>query len=89
MNKTEINYWLKIQEVRKYTISIDKIKKPNKEHEEQTRKIIIAAQIILDNKDILEGGLEIYKRNKILRIAFDYFIKYYISTFKKYRNDNT
>lgn len=86
--KLEREYWLKVQEARKYRIDLEKIVKKDKIREESTRKIIKAAQIALDNKEFLEGGCEMYKRHKMIRITSDFILKYYISTFKKYTNDN-
>ena len=86
--KLEREYWLKIQEARKYRIDLEKIVKKDKIREESTRKIIKASQIALDNREFLEGCCEMYKRHKMIRITSDYILKYYISTFKKYMNDN-
>ena len=86
--KLEREYWLKIQEARKYKIDIERIIKEDKEKQESTRKIIRAAQIALDNKEFLEGGCEMYKRYKLIRLTGDFILKYYISTFKKYMKDS-
>ena len=53
------------------------------------KKIIRAAQIVLENNEILEGVLELYTHNMLLKMGMDLFINYYISTFKKYVKDNT
>ena len=86
--KLEREFWLKIQEARKYKIDLDRIVKEDKIREESTRKIIRAAQIALENKEFLEGGCEMYKRYKMIRLTGDFILKYYISTFKKYMRDN-
>ncbi len=87
--KLEREYWLKVQEARKYKIDIDRIIKENKIKQESTRKIIKAAKIVLENKEILEGGCEMYKRYKVIRMTSDFLLKYYIKTFKKYMPDNS
>ena len=86
--KLEREFWLKIQEARKYKIELDKIVKEDKVREESTRKIIRASQIALENKEFLEGGCEMYKRYKMIRITSDFILKYYISKFKKYMKNN-
>ena len=86
--KLEREYWLKIQEARKYKIDLNMIVKDDKERQESTRKIIRASQIALDNKEFLEGGCEMYKRYRMIRITGDFILKYYISTFKKYMKNN-
>ena len=45
--KVEREYWLKVQEARKYRIDLEKIVKKDKIREESTRKIIKAAQIAI------------------------------------------
>jgi|TARA_Y100000389_G_scaffold187852_1_gene209729 hypothetical protein len=86
--KLEREYWVKIQEARKYRIDLEQIVKKDKIRQESTRKIIKSAQIALDNIEFLEGACEMYKRHKMIRITSDYILKYYISTFKKYMTDN-
>ena len=68
---------------------MEKIQKKNKNKEEKKRKIIRASQIILANDEILEGVLELYTQNMLLKMGMDLFINYYISTFKKYVKDNS
>jgi len=87
-NKLENEFWSKITALRKLNIPLEKIQKNNKAKEEKTRKIIRAAQLVLENDEILEGALELYKKNMILKMGVDLFIKYYISTFKKYIKNN-
>jgi hypothetical protein len=93
MNQKEQNleneYWRKITTLRELNIPIEKIQKKDKNKEEKTRKIIRAAQIVIENNEILEGVLELYKKHMFLKMGIDLFIKYYISTFKKYTKDNS
>lgn len=86
--KLEREFWLKVQEARKYKIDLNMIVKEDKIKQESTRKIIRAAQIGLENKELLEGSCEMYKRYKMIRITSDFILKYYISTFKKYMKNN-
>ena len=85
--KLEKEYWRKIQNVRQYKIDLNMIIKEDKVRQESTRKIIKMAQIILENKELLEGGCEMYKRYKLIRMTSDFILNYYISTFKKYMNN--
>jgi hypothetical protein len=87
--KLENEFWGKITTLRKLNIPLEKIQKKNKDKEEKTRKIIRAAQLVLENDEILEGALELYKKHMFLKMGIDLFIKYYISTFKKYMKDNS
>ena len=93
MNQKEQNleneYWRKITTLRELNIPMGKIQKKDKNKEEKTRKIIRAAQIVIENNEILEGVLELYKKHMFLKMGIDLFIKYYISTFKKYTKDNS
>lgn len=93
MNQKEKNleneFWSKITILKDLNIPLEKIQKRNKNKEEKKRKIIRAAQLVLENDEILEGALELYKKNMILKMGMDLFIKYYISTFKKYMKDNS
>jgi hypothetical protein len=77
-------YWKKVIKLRELVIDIGDIKKNNKIKEEETRKIVKSCQIILANKELLETGLILFKKNRILRFGINLFIKYYITTFKKY-----
>ncbi len=87
--KLENEFWTKIKLLQELSIPLEKIQKQDKNKEEKTRKIIRAAQIVLVNTEILEGVLEIYKKHTLLKWGIDLFIKYYISTFKKYMKDNS
>jgi hypothetical protein len=87
--KLEEEFWNKIQVLQQLNIPMENIQKKDKNKEEKTRKIIRAAQICLNNNEVLEGVLEIYKKHTLLKWGIDLFIKYYISTFKKYMKDNT
>jgi hypothetical protein len=77
-------YWKKVIKIRELVIDIGDIKKNNKIKEEETRTIVRSCQIILENKELLETGLILFKKNRILRFGINLFIKYYITTFKKY-----
>lgn len=89
MNNIENNFWLKIKKVREHPIIIENISEKNKEEEESNKKIILCAQQCLNNKEILEGTCELYKKYKIIRIGTEFVLKYYMSLFKKYmKNDN-
>jgi uncharacterized protein YacL (UPF0231 family) len=87
--RLENEFWKKINNLRQLNIPLEKIQKKNKNKEEKKRKIIRASQIILANDEILEGVLELYTQNMILKMGMDLFINYYISTFKKYVKDNS
>lgn len=87
--RLENEFWKKINNLRELNIPLEKIQKKNKDKEEKKRKIIRASQIILANDEILEGVLELYTQNMILKMGMDLFINYYISTFKKYVKDNS
>ena len=87
-DKYERDFWLKVKEARKYKIDLNKIIKKDKVRQESTRKIIRAAQIGFDNVDLLEGMCEMYRRYRLIRLATDFILKYYITTFKKYMKDN-
>lgn len=87
--RLENEFWKKINNLRQLNIPLEKIQKKNKDKEEKKRKIIRASQIILANDEILEGVLELYTQNMILKMGMDLFINYYISTFKKYVKDNS
>jgi len=87
--RLENEFWNKINNLRQLNIPLEKIQKKNKNKEEKKRKIIRASQIILANDEILEGVLELYTQNMILKMGMDLFINYYISTFKKYVKDNS
>ena len=87
--RLENEFWKKINNLRELNIPLEKIQKKNKDKEEKKRKIIRASQIILANDEILEGVLELYTQNMLLKMGMDLFINYYISTFKKYVKDNS
>ena len=87
--KLENEFWTKIKYLRELNLPLENIQKKNKNKEEKKKKIIRAAQIILANDEILEGVLELYTQNMLLKMGMDLFINYYISTFKKYMKDNT
>ena len=87
--RLENEFWNKINNLRQLNIPLEKIQKKNKNKEEKKRKIIRASQIILENDEILEGVLELYTQNMLLKMGMDLFINYYISTFKKYVKDNS
>ena len=87
--KLENEFWTKIKYLRELNLPLENIQKKNKNKEEKKKKIIRAAQIILANNEILEGVLELYTQNMLLKMGMDLFINYYISTFKKYMKDNT
>ncbi len=87
--RLENEFWKKINNLRELNIPLETIQKKNKDKEEKKRKIIRASQIILANDEILEGVLELYTQNMILKMGMDLFINYYISTFKKYVKDNS
>tara|TARA_B100000242_G_C42644670_1_gene303056 strand:- start:13 stop:303 length:291 start_codon:yes stop_codon:yes gene_type:complete len=87
--RLENEFWNKINNLRQLNIPLEKIQKKNKNKEEKKRKIIRASQIILANDEILEGVLELYTQNMLLKMGMDLFINYYISTFKKYVKDNS
>jgi len=89
MNNIEHNFWLKIKKIREHHIILDNIKEKNKKTEESNKKIILCSQKCLNDKDILKGTCELYKKYKIIRIGTDFVLKYYMSLFKKYmENDN-
>ena len=87
--KLENEFWTKIKYLRELNLPLENIQKKNKNKEEKKKKIIRAAQIVLANNEILEGVLELYTQNMLLKMGMDLFINYYISTFKKYMKDNT
>ncbi len=87
--KLENEFWTKIKYLRELNLPLENIQKKNKNKEEKKKKIIRAAQIVLANDEILEGVLELYTQNMLLKMGMDLFINYYISTFKKYMKDNT
>ena len=87
--KLENEFWTKINYLRELNLPLENIQKKNKNKEEKKKKIIRAAQIVLANDEILEGVLELYTQNMLLKMGMDLFINYYISTFKKYMKDNT
>ena len=87
--KLENEFWGKINHLRELNLPLEKIQKKNKNKEVKKKKIIRAAQIVLENNEILEGVLELYTHNMLLKMGMDLFINYYISTFKKYVKDNT
>ena len=87
--KLENEFWTKIKYLRELNLPLENIQKKNKNKEEKKKKIIRAAQIVLANDEILEGVLELYTQNMLLKMGMDLFINYYTSTFKKYMKDNT
>lgn len=83
----ERDFWLKVKKARGYRVDLERIVKEDKVREESTRKIIKAYQIGLDNKELLEGACEMYKRYRLIRMTADFILNYYISTFKKYMTE--
>ena len=67
--RLENEFWKKINNLRQLNIPLEKIQKKNKDKEEKKKKIIRASQLILANDEILEGVLELYTQNMILKMG--------------------
>tara|TARA_B110000114_G_C14735531_1_gene255020 strand:+ start:227 stop:493 length:267 start_codon:yes stop_codon:yes gene_type:complete len=83
-DKLELEFWLKVKTIRDMNLKVDNIKKEDKKKEAETGKVIKMILICINNKEILEGGLVLYKKNVLLRCAINIFFKYVVKTFKKY-----
>ena len=86
-DKLELDYWLKVKTIRDMNLKVENVINENKKKEEDNRKVVKMIIICINNKDLLEGGLVIYKKNALLRCAMNVFFKYVVKTFKKYNKD--
>lgn len=86
-DKLELDFWLKVKTIRDMNLKVESIVNEDKKKEEDTRKVIKMILICINNKEMLEGGLVLYKKNVLLRCSMNIFFKYVVKTFKKYNND--
>ena len=49
-------------------LKVENVIKENKKKEEDTRKVVKMILICINNKDLLEGGLVLYKKNALLGV---------------------
>ncbi len=85
-DKYELEFWKKVKIIRDLDLKVEQIVKDNKKKQDETRKVIKMILICINNKELLEGGLVLYKKNAVLRCAMNLFFKYILKTFKKYNN---
>jgi hypothetical protein len=79
----ENKFWVLIKKAHKVKFNLDLIKKPNKQKEDDKKKILNTIYISIHNKEILEGCLVLYKKNSLIRLVFNQLLKYYFNAFDK------
>ena len=78
----ELKFLNLIYAARKVTFDINKIVKRDLKKQEDKRKILIAINKIIFDTEIVEAGIIIHRKIKIMRYMTNYFIKYYIKNFE-------
>lgn len=81
-SSSEIKFLNMIYEARKINFDIDKIIKKDNKKQEEKRKILIAINKMIFDKDIVEATMILYRKNKIVKLVFKKFINYYIVNFQ-------
>ncbi len=81
MNHYQI-FWSKIRELKKEKSKYDNRLVPK----EDTRKILRAVDLCLENDEILEGGAHFYQKNGLIRVAVNFIIKYCYQRYQKYQS---
>ena len=87
-SSSEIKFLNMIYEARKINFDINLIIKKDKKKQEEKRKILIAINKMIFDKDIVEATMILYRKNKIVKLVFKKFINYYIVNFQG-NSDNT
>ena len=81
MNNKE-KFWAKIKELQ--------LAKEKYNHrlvsKEDTKKILRAVNLCLENNEILEGGAVMYQKNSLVRLATNFIINYCLQKYRKYSN---
>ena len=79
MNNYE-KFWSKIKELQ--------LAKEKYNHrlvsKEDTKKILRAVNLCLENDEILEGGAVMYQKNSLVRLATNFIINYCLQKYRKY-----
>lgn len=86
-DKYELEFWTKVKIIRDLDLKVEQIVKEDKKKQEDTRKVINMILICINTRELLDGGLVLYKKNALLRCAMNIFFKYILKTFKKYNNN--
>lgn len=79
MNDYE-KFWYKIRELQKVKAHYQS----HLVHKVDTKKILRAVDLCLENDEILEGGALMYQRNSLIRLATNFIIKYCYQRYVKY-----
>jgi|TARA_B110001469_G_C9630805_1_gene315536 hypothetical protein len=81
--KLDDNYWVLIKKAHKVKFDLNLIHKLDKKKEQDKKKVLNAIYIAIHNKEILDGGLVLYKKTPLVRLVLNQLLKYYIHAFDK------
>ena len=88
MSKIEEKFWVLVKKVHAVKFDKDKIRYSKKSNREEKLKILIAIDIAVHNKELLEACCILYRKNTIIRMVLKQLFKFYMKSFDQSVNEN-
>jgi hypothetical protein len=79
--KLEKDFFKLLYNARNVQYDLELIIKKNKKKQDEKRKILKIIHKCIYDRELIEGGIILYRKNKLIRVVFKFLINYYIKSF--------
>lgn len=81
MSNLENKFWMLIKKAHSIKFDKSKIRYSKKSNREEKLKILVGLDVALHNKELLEAGCILYRKNPIIRLVLKKLLKFYMKSF--------